>query len=331
MINQWTFIGCVRNLRKQFGFTQVAHTANIFFEMADVSMRGLWEAIKIECGDWSAKIAPQIGGNIIALTYCGRHILRPLLSCEELRTDPFRHGCPILLPANRTENAEFTYNGKRYRLPGNVNDQHMNLHGQIQQQRFEVCAMTPSETTIVLRASHEVYTHCFRLKVTYRLTDAGCEAKYVLTNLDREPMPYTFGLHTTFADVRTFKVPVSGKMQRDDRMLPTGMILPLSGVEKAYPTGAPNVGKISGYYLSSGSRAEINEAIAFDVSDNFNRWTLFNAGRTDLMCIEPQRGSVNGLNMDASHYCTLLPGQSEIFQWKITSIHGKATNQGDLE
>ena len=56
---------------------------------------------------------------------------------------------------------------------------------------------------------------------------------------------------------------------------------------------------------------------AYTVSDNFDHWILFNGkGEKNLLCVEPQCGAVNGLNMKNGHRI-LAPQKKISFSCKI--------------
>ena len=112
-------------------------------------------------------------------------------------------------------------------------------------------------------------------------------------------MPFTFALHTTFAEPDIFSVPISCCQEKDGHHIPTGRFVPLNEQEKRYVSGScsKNI-VISGYYKSNGNTAYIGD-FKYTVSDNFDYWILFNGkGESNLLCVEPQCGAVNGLNME---------------------------------
>lgn len=264
---------------------------------------------------WSLIVSATRGGNILSLRYKGRDILRP---ASESSGDIFRFGSPILLPANRTDGGRFVFENTEYNLPITHPKLGMNMHGMVNYRTFLIESLSSTSISLVLDADESVYPFPFLLKVTYKLNGNSVKAEYQITNQGERDMPYTFGLHTTFADVATFSVPIDMSMERDERKLPTGRLLELTEREKTFKSHGENTGSISGYYLSSGHIATVNKRVRFRVSASFDRWTLFSPDGCKYLCIEPQAGSVNGLNMNYRNYKLLRAGESHQYFWTIT-------------
>ena len=126
-------------------------------------------------------------------------------------------------------------------------------------------------------------------------------------------MLYTFSLHTTFAEPELFSLPISSRQEHNEIDIPTGRYVPLTQQEKRYLCGSPSRGvKVVGYYTSAGNTATVDE-ISYTVSENFDYWIMYNgAGKGGFLCIEPQAGAVNGLNIEGS-YKLLSPAESVVY------------------
>lgn len=266
-------------------------------------------------GAWSARISATDGGNIISLKRGGEDILRPLLYEEERTIDPLRHGAPILLPANRTANAAFKFNERLYQLPYTHPNVHM--HGLVYKQQFIVEQWNTSSIQLGYTACSDVYPFPFRLSVRYNLLENGCRADYRLQNLSDFDMPYTFGLHTTFANVMHLQIPIGQRFERDAHKIPTGLLLKLNDKERSYLTGSKIFQETGGFYTAAGHTAIINQQFLFSVSKNFDQWILFRPDDQGTLCIEPQSGTVNGLNMPLPHHRILSSNQIEVYSWQI--------------
>lgn len=163
----------------------------------------------------------------------------------------------------------------------------------------------------------EIYPFSFIFTAEYELSDDGLHKKYTVFNTDNKNMPFTFALHTTFVEPSEFSVPIIAAQERNDRALPTGKLIPLNNLENSFVNGCnPNGKIISGYYKSCGNVAKIGD-FKYTVSDNFDYWVLFNNGGTHgYLCVEPQSGSVNGLNMRDEHN-VIAPNEKMVFSAKI--------------
>ena len=277
------------------------------------------DVISLACGKWEAEICPRLGGNIIKLKYEGRDVLRPLNDEEDLKISPYLYGAPILMPANRTKAGRFVFEGKEYSMPINEPLHGNNLHGQVLYQSFEAIEAegNVAELRLVDRACKS-YPFPFSMKVTYSLSDGGLNCRYEVENAGESNMPLTFCLHTTFVEPEDFVCPIDLCQEKDEHHVPTGRYIALNSEEREITTGSPSRGRIiSGYYRSCGNTARVGEYI-YSVSDNFDHWIFYNgAGKGGYLCVEPQAGKVNGLNMDDGHI-VLSPGEKISFETTIS-------------
>lgn len=278
------------------------------------------DAVAIRCGDWEAGVCPRLGGNVIYLRYCGRDILRPLQDEAQLSKSLYLQGSPILFPANRTYLGKFSFEGVDYTLPITEPRTNSHLHGTLHRQPFETVGVTETSVTLKYSNTGLVYPFNFDMTVTYRVDGDGFGQEYEITNTDTRNMPYTFSLHSTFMQPDSFSLPIARRQEHDEIDIPTGRYLELTEQEKLYVTGSPsrNVG-IVGYYESCGQTSRIDD-ILYTVSKNFDYWIMYNAnGRSDFLCIEPQAGKVNGLNIEDG-YKVLAPGESVIYTTRYTHV-----------
>ena len=75
--------------------------------------------------------------------------------------------------------------------------------------------------------------------------------------------------------------------------------VPLNPKEQKFVTGSASKGiAISGYYKSCGNVSLIGD-YNYTVSHHFDHWILFNS--EGVLCVEPQCGAVNGLNIADGH------------------------------
>jgi len=150
--------------------------------------------------------------------------------------------------------------------------------------------------------------------------DVGLTAEYEIENISGSNMPLTFSLHTTFVEPEDFCVPIDMCQEKDFHHIPTGRYIDLTDEEREYAAGSPSRGKvISGYYRACGNIARVGDYI-YEVSEKFDHWILFNGrGESGLLCVEPQSGKVNGLNMNDGH-TVLAPCEKIIFTTKISRI-----------
>ena len=268
----------------------------------------------IESEGWRAEVAPALGGNIVSLSYNGRDIYLPLKSEKQLEINPYLQGAPILLPANRTAGAKFGFNGKEYNLPLNEPEIGAHLHGLVHRQPFTVKYCGESEIKLIYENNGDVYPFPFLLTVNYLIKNGVFRQEYTVINTGKGEMPFTFALHTTFKEPNSFSVPIDLCQEKDGFHIPTGRYVPLNSQEQGYTSGSPSKGLIiSGYHRACGHTAYLDN-LSYTVSDNFDHWILFNGrGESGLLCVEPQCGKVDGLNIKDG--CKILNPNEETKFW----------------
>ena len=272
----------------------------------------------IKSGEWEAQVCPALGGNLISLSYAGKNILRPLTDETQIEINPYLQGAPILLPANRTYKGKFTFEGVEYTLPITEMRTDSNLHGIVHRQSFSIVNSDEKSITLSYVNKGQAYPFDFEMTVTYSICKSGAMQEYKIKNIGNKNMPYTFCLHTTFMIPENFTLPIKSRQEHNEIDIPTGKYVELTPQEKTYLTGskAKNIA-ICGYYEGCGHTATIDD-IVYTVSDNFDHWIMYNAqGEKDFLCLEPQAGKVNGLNISDGHK-VLKPNEEVLYKTSFT-------------
>ncbi len=270
---------------------------------------------------WRAEISARLGSNITKLQYEGKDVFIPLNSNEQLEKDPFLIGSPMLFPANRTYKGEFKFEGKKYQLPINDSLGVAHLHGFLYCQKFNLIEISEHKIELLYENLGYIYPFSFSVTVEYSLENNVFEQRFIIKNTDSKNMPYTFALHTAFVEPKFFTVPIDFCQEKDEKHIPTGKYIHLNEQEKGYVVGSKSENVIiSGYYHSCGNTAYVGD-YEYTVSQNFDHWVLYNGcGQAGLLCVEPQCGAVNGLNL-VGGFKTLKPDSSEVFSTIITKIN----------
>lgn len=282
--------------------------------------RIMCNVVEIKDKKWYAIINPEHGADIEKLTFCKKDVYFPLKDESMIAENPFVHGIPILLPANRTSGGCFEFDGKTYSLPINDKKSESNLHGLVYAQRFTVIDRQDSRICLEYRNFGNVYPFEFLLRIEYCICGDSFLQKYSITNTGHISMPYTFGLHTTFCEPKSFAAPIDAVYERDEKFLPTGRILALDKDKECYRSGAKSYGnEITGYYRAAGTKSYIDD-FEYEFSENFDTVTLYNgAGKSGFLCLEPQSGLVNGLNIPGG-FRILETGMTEVFYTRLSHM-----------
>lgn len=261
----------------------------------------------------SAVIAPEYGMNTIELSLCGKSVLRSPRNDNEFIHDPIVYGIAALMPPNRTENGSFTFNKRQYILPINEPARHNHIHGFLNRSPFSIYSQSDNEIRAFYINEKEIFPWKFRCEIQFSLNESAYHQQYSFQNIDEEPMPITFGLHSNFAEPNVCRIPIGKRWEVNQFFIPTGRLLELTSEEQTYKTGfSPSGMALSAFYTAEKNISYLDN-LKFTVSDNFDQWIIWNAGgNKNFISVEPQCGAVNCLN---SHIGlrTLLPGETIVF------------------
>lgn len=270
---------------------------------------------KLSAFGYEAWITAEFGADIARLTYEGKDILIPLNTEEEREINPYLHGGPLLLPANRTVKGQFSFDGKTWELPVNEPSNGCHLHGFLHRQTFRVVEATDTLWAGEYENHGEIFPFPFAIRVEYEITREGFVSRYAIRNLAKGKAPLVFALHTTFCEPDYFQVPIGICQERYDNCVPTGRYVPLNEHQQGYERGTASADyPVFGYYTAKGREAVIGDMV-YRVSELFDHWILYNGGgKGGFLCVEPQCGEVNGLNGD----CKIMdPGETVHFHTVI--------------
>lgn len=277
--------------------------------------------LHLASGRWRATVLPGFGANTVRLRYMDQDILRYPDRMEQLRGNPHVYGMPLLIPPNRVKDGTFGFDGRTYRLEINEPRYANHIHGGMADAPFTVVRASGREAVCEYENRGERYPFPFRMTVSAAVNDDGFRQEIVILNTGDTDMPVVLGIHTTFIEPDSFRVPIGQRWETNDRYLPTGRMLELTEREREYREGCLTGGEpISGFYTASGQRAIIGD-FGYCASDHFTQWVLFNGGGgKGFLCVEPQSGPVNGLNR-TDGYLRLPRGESARF-WIAVSREG---------
>ena len=274
------------------------------------------EAVTLRCGKWTAQVSPRYGMNTLALCWNGRAVLRSPGSLEEFLRLPEGYGTPPLLPANRTKDGTFEFEGRRYTLP--INDRfHTHKHGYVHTSAFAVTSRSESAVEGILENQGEIYPFPFRMTVCTALEEDGLHQKYTLTNIGKGNMPVIFAIHAAFAAPERCRIPVETVWLTDERCLPTMELGSLPEELKPYTVGEIRGDTPVGYCCPAvGLAAELDDMV-YEVSSQFTQWIVWNGnGCEGFLCVEPQTAPSNVL-CRPGEAMVVRPGESVVFSARI--------------
>jgi|LSQX01.2.fsa_nt_gb aldose 1-epimerase len=277
--------------------------------------------IHIKNGDWEAWIAPDYGMNTLALLWRDIPVLRSPKSMDEFLGAPETFGTPALIPASRTEGARFSFEGKEYGLPCNEPARNTHKHGILHKTAFTICSMSDNSVYGKYRNTGNCFPFPFDIFIGCELGEDGYRQQFTVENTGVTNMPLIFAIHAAFVKPETVRVPIEQRWVLTERVLPTGELVPLDEFEQAILKGCTlDDRRIEGCYTSCGRDARIGKFF-YRVSQNFTQWIIWNgSGKQGFLCIEPQSGPINALNMPTC--LTVPPGGRIRFSTHIGKTNG---------
>jgi aldose 1-epimerase len=189
-----------------------------------------------------AQVALRSDGQRVVVTEVGGGLRSWCVDGEEL-LDTFDAGAPadsyrgkVLAPwPNRIRDGRYAFGGVEHRLPLNEPERGAALHGLVLDERFDVVAW--STHAAMLRCdvpARPGYPFSVRVEVEYELGAGGLAVALRATNLGPDPAPVGGGLHPYLrgrADDWDLEVPAANRVPVDERLLPSGPPVAVSGTE----------------------------------------------------------------------------------------------------
>jgi len=142
----------------------------------------------------------------------------------------------LLLPwPNRIEDGQFEFAGRLHQTPLTEPARNNALHGLTRWVNW--AAVEQAEDRVLMSLvlhTQEGYPFTVRFDVEYRLSAGGLSIRTTATNVGREAVPYGAGHHPyltvgTVIDGALLKLPALMRLEANDRLIPTGRMLPNRG------------------------------------------------------------------------------------------------------
>ena len=160
--------------------------------------------IDLAAGDWTASVAPAIGGAVLGLERRGVAILRPTPATAIAAADVRQTACFPLLPyANRIADGRFRFDSADYALRPNFPGSAHPLHGIGWLRAWDVVAFDARSCRLALRhrpagEAAGDWPFAFDAEQEIALTDAGMSLRLTVTNTGEAAAPVGLGWHPYF-------------------------------------------------------------------------------------------------------------------------------------
>jgi aldose 1-epimerase len=142
----------------------------------------------------------------------------------------------VLLPwPNRIEDGQYEFAGRMHQTPISEPARHNALHGLARWVNWTAIEQAQDRVlmSLVLHPQ-DGYPFTLRFDVDYRVSTAGLTIRTTATNLGEQAAPYGAGHHPyvtvgTLIDQALLKMPALMRLELNDRLIPTGRVLPNTG------------------------------------------------------------------------------------------------------
>ncbi|MBJ6362352.1 aldose 1-epimerase [Paenibacillus sp. GCM10012307] len=299
------------------------------------------EAIHVLTPELEAVIVPSWGSNLLELKWRASEtaLLRSPQTREQFLSASVLYGTPVLFPPNRIDNGEFSFNGRTYRFPLNESHRGNHIHGVLINEPWTLhLAEVQGEQVIVettvdsteLPAVFEALPHHFTAKLQFVFEGASVTQRFILDNLDEEPLPWGIGYHTTFNfplngntqnNRSTFKLETDQIWELTDRLLPTGELqaipygeelnkgMSLNGLPLDTVFQIPQNGKCEAVITDPDTGLQIT----YSGDSQFGQWVVYNNdSRAGYLCPEPYTWVTNAPHLqlpdELTGFRALAPG-----------------------
>lgn len=221
-------------------------------QVKTINQKGL-ECIRLEnetTGEY-VSVAPRYGANVHELVLKKKNSLFPIIDGyreEEQFSDNRWFNSAWMAPfPNRVRDGKYIFEGHSYQLPINFDWENNACHGFVFDKPFRLTHREdgPDRASMTLTYTHdggrEGYPFPFEMHVTYILDQSGgFITRARIHNTGPGSMPVGVGWHPYFtfnkkADELLLQIPASKRIRVDDRLIPTGEIVPYDDFSKLSP------------------------------------------------------------------------------------------------
>jgi aldose 1-epimerase len=142
----------------------------------------------------------------------------------------------LLLPwPNRIDDGQYEFAGRVHQAPINEPARHNALHGLTRWMNWTAVDQAPDRVlmSLVLHPQ-DGYPYTIRFDVEYRLSAGGLSVRTTASNVGQQAAPFGAGHHPyltvgTLIDDAQLKMPALLRLEANDRLIPTGRVLPNRG------------------------------------------------------------------------------------------------------
>jgi aldose 1-epimerase len=179
-------------------------------------------------------VVTEVGAGLRAYTVAGRDVVDGFAEDEMCS---IARGQLLLPWPNRIEDGRYEFAGKVLQTPLTEPDRHNALHGLTRWLNWTPIDQASDRVLLSLVLHPQVgYPFTIRFDAEYRLAAHGLTMRTTATNVGAQAAPYGAGHHPYFTvggpiDQTILKLPGLMRLETNDRLIPTGRLLPNKGTD----------------------------------------------------------------------------------------------------
>lgn len=268
--------------------------------------------IVLQSGAWQARLLPEAGGLIAALTCGDVPILRTM---PPGATDPLVAACFPMVPwCNRIGAGRFGWEGRVVALAPNFPPERHAIHGHGWQSQWQVGSRTPEACMLLHRHDGAApgWPWAYEARQTVALTDTGCRITLSLTNGSDRLMPSGIGLHPYLRRRPESRVTFSAENVVDvgGDMLPTGTMRPADHFADFARGALLPEALIDHCFTGWAGHAHVHDDLGTITlfAEGAEQLHLYAPEAPDILCLEPVNHAPDAANTGAMPLCA--PGET---------------------
>jgi aldose 1-epimerase len=255
--------------------------------------------LTLTAGSSRIDVKPDAGGAIVAWTFDGVSLLRPVSDEMLARNSARKLGCFPLVPySNRIAHATLTFAGTDYALTPDPQGESHAIHGNGWYSPWTVQSREKDRLSLVLThdaggASARDWPFPFEARETFHLSANGLDISLALVNRGSRPMPCGLGVHPYFRRGKGCTMQFSTGsvwLNGPDKLVVDKTSVP--GAWSFVEARSPDDAEMDNCFEGWDGRARIawpedRLALTMNASEIFRHLVVFTPQSQDFFCIEP--------------------------------------------
>lgn len=266
-------------------------------------------------------IIPEFGAvvNELVLNKSGKNysIISGCSSYSELIANEMYKSANLIPFPNRIKDGKYNFSGTDYQLYINHPAEKHALHGFIYDKQFVVTDVDIDNDSAIIELEYFYngfipgYPFKFSSHITYALTrEIGFKCTTKVKNIDDRPLPFGNGWHPYFkfdkkVDELILKIPSTQKVEVDNRLIPTGEVIPFKQFQQREKIGDTNFD--TGFILNQdknsatteiyNSEKDVKIVIIQETGERkYNYLQVYIPPSRDSIAIEPMTCNIDAFN-----------------------------------